>query len=213
MKGQVIVDLLHIIFINLILSADSALIIGIAIRDLQTKQRSQVLIWSTIGISFIYIVFASFASLIINIPYLKLVSGLVLIWVAVKLIMDYNHSRNHKSSVRGAIKKILITNLIISLDNILAISALTRGNLFLIFLGVIISVSLLVWTSSFFATMVRKFPIIIYGGGGTLIYISSLMMLEDFHFISHKNSLVPFLCLVFTILILLFLEIVKKRIR
>jgi YjbE family integral membrane protein len=213
MQVQVLVDLLHIIFINLILSADSALIIGIAIRDLRSKQRKQVLIWSTFGISFIYIIFAIFASLIINIPYLKLGSGILLIWIAAKLIIDYNHSRSHITSVRSAIKQVLLTNLIISLDNILAISALTRGNLLLIFLGVLISVSLLVWTSSFFATIVGKFPIIIYGGAGTLIYISTVMILEDLSFISHKNSLVPFICLLVTIFILLSLEIYRKRIR
>ncbi|MDQ0199173.1 TerC family protein [Neobacillus ginsengisoli] len=203
MGESVLIDLLKIIFINLILSADSAFIIGIAIRELSSEQRKQVLGAVMFGISVIYILFSSLATFIIEIPFIKLAGGLVLIWIATNLFVNNNYSGNKTASVKGAIKFILTTNLIISLDNILAISAIARGNFLLIILGVSISVSLLVWISSFFTNFIVKFPSLIYGGAGTLIYVATLLILEDLHLNPHKNSTIPFLCLIITIVILI----------
>lgn len=103
MEVQILIDLLQVIFINLIMSVDSALIIGIVIRELPITKRKHILIWSLIGISLIYIFLSALSILIQMIPYVKLASGLVLVLIATKLIIDINHVRNKGESIFQAV--------------------------------------------------------------------------------------------------------------
>lgn len=206
MEVHILIDLLEVIFINLIMSVDNALIIGIVVRELPIVKRKHVLVWSIIGISSIYIFLSALSILIQRIPYVKLASGLVLIWIATKLIININLVRKNGDSVLQAIKYILIANFFISLDNALVISTLTQGNFLYVIIGIIISVSIVVWTSSFFSTLILKYPSLVYGGAGTLIYLSVLMIMEELHVFYNI-----FLSLIFTLSILTLGEMVRKR--
>ncbi|MEM1505777.1 YjbE family putative metal transport protein [Domibacillus sp. 8LH] len=200
------IDLLNIIFVNLLLSADNALIIGMAIRELPFSQRKKVLVWTTAGIIMFYVLFSSLAALIMDIPYIKAIGGILLIWVSLKLLIENNSggspSVRSAKSMWEAVKIIVIADLIISFDNVLAISAIAKGNSSLIFFGVLISIILLVFGSSFVAKLVSERPILNIVGSAVLVFSAFTTIFED-PLLKFYELQDPFLCLILTLIVVM----------
>ncbi|MGG0384312.1 YjbE family putative metal transport protein [Priestia filamentosa] len=217
---ETLLTLVEIVFINLILSGDNALIIGMASRHLSDMQRRKVFIYGTCGISIIYVVLASLASVLLHFPFVKLVGGILLIVTAVKLLtsaeqVDDGEDKKSKT-VRKALFVILLSNVVIGVDNVLSITMLAKGNFPLMIGSIMISIVFLVWGSTHIAQLMGSYPLLITAGSLILTYSATMMMVSDPFLVTFFIQL-PFLKTmlptIFTISVLCFniLYVLKKK--
>ena len=142
-----------ILFLNLILSGDNAVIIAMASKKLPAKQRTKAMIWGSFGAVVLRVILAFIASTLLDVPYLQFVGGLALLWIAINLLTKENShvTDTEATSLRGAIKTILFADLIMSLDNVLALAAIAQAvpdhKYSLIIIGLARSIPLVVFGS------------------------------------------------------------------
>lgn len=174
-----------ILLINLILSGDNAVIIALASKNLPPVQRKQAILWGSAGAVILRIVLTFVAAYLLDIPYLQFLGGLALLYIAITLISknDNEGTCNEASSLREAIKVILFADLIMSLDNVLALAAISQtvpnGKYALITIGLATSIPLVVFGAQMLMKLMDRFPIIIYIGAGVLGYAAGEMIASD----------------------------------
>jgi YjbE family integral membrane protein len=169
-------------FLNLLLSGDNAVVIALAVRTLPRRQRLLGQIWGTVGAVGLRLAFVSIVSLLLRIPFLRLVGGLLLVWIAYKLVQPVGASLEggrHGTSFWEAIWIIIVADITMSLDNVLAIAAAAHGDMALVILGVAISLPIVVGGSGILAALMNRYGWIIWIGGGILGYVAGDMILED----------------------------------
>jgi YjbE family integral membrane protein len=173
--------LLSIILINIILSGDNAVVIALAVTKLPKKQR----LWGIIlgsGLAVILrIILTFFAAQILLISFLKLLGGLLIAWIAVKLFTE-GHEEEKVETAAGlmqAVRIILVADLIMSTDNVLAVAGASKGNMFLLLFGLGTSIPLVVGTSTLLAMLMEKYPIIITLGSAVLGKVAGEMIITD----------------------------------
>jgi YjbE family integral membrane protein len=174
--------LLEIGFLNLLLSGDNAVVIALAVRALPRRQRLLGQIWGSVGAVALRLVFVGVVSALFRIPFLRLAGGLLLVWIAVKLVEPEGESgerARHGTSYWEAVWIILVADVTMSLDNVLAIAAAARGDMLLVGLGIGSSLPLVVWGSGMLARLMNRYLWIIWLGGGILGYVAAEMVLED----------------------------------
>ena len=173
---------LEIGFLNLLLSGDNAVVIALAVRTLPRRQRLLGQVWGTVGAVGLRLLFVGVVSALFRIPLLRLGGGLLLVWIAVKLVQPEGESgeiARHGSSYWEAVWIILVADVTMSLDNVLAIAAAARGDMLLVAFGVASSLPLVVWGSGMLASLMNRYVWIIWFGGGILGYVAAEMVLED----------------------------------
>lgn len=174
-----------VILVDVLLGGDNAVVIALASRNLAPKQQKQAVLWGTMGAVGIRVALTVLAvSLLERIPYLKLVGGLLLIWIAVKLLLDDNEGKHEVSdahSLMAAVKTIIFADLVMSLDNVLALAAVTKGNIPLLFFGLALSIPLIMWGSKLILMLMERYPIIITLGAALLGYTAGEMIVADPH--------------------------------
>ena len=170
-----------IAFINLILSGDNAVIIALASRNLPPAQRKKAVFWGSAGAVVLRILLTMVAALLLQIPYVQFVGGLALLWIAISLLGDDKGDIDCKeaANLREAVKVILIADLIMSLDNVLAIAGIAGGDWMLLIIGLAMSIPLVVFGSQMLMSLMDRFPIIIYIGAGILGWTAAKMMVAD----------------------------------
>jgi len=174
--------LLEIGFLNLLLSGDNAVVIALAVRTLPWRQRLLGQIWGTVGAVVLRLLFVGIVSALLRIPFLRLAGGLLLIWIAVKLVRpgeDSEEGARHGTSFWEAIWIIIVADVTMSLDNVVAIAGVARGDMLLVGLGIASSLPVVVWGSSVLARLMNRYVWIIWLGGGILGYVAADMILED----------------------------------
>lgn len=175
--------LFSIFFVNILLSGDNALVIALASRNLPKRQKKQAILLGSVGAVGLRVVLSFVAVFLLTIPYLQLVGGLLLLWIAAKLISDDPGENDEKIEAKtnlwGAIKTIIVADLIMSLDNVIAIAGVAKGNVLLIVIGLGISVPLIIWGSSLISLLMHKWPIIITLGAALLGWTAGDMILAD----------------------------------
>ncbi|MCY9667818.1 TerC family protein [Paenibacillus alginolyticus] len=181
MDGYLFVGLFKLILINIVLSGDNAIVIALACRNLPSNQQKKAIFWGSIGAIGLRIVLTFIAVWLLEIPFVQIAGGLLLIYIAIKLLKnDGKEEQIQSSSKMGqAIKTIIIADLIMSLDNVLAMAGAARGNFLLIGLGLTISIPLIVWGSQLLMRLMNRFPIIVLLGAGLLGYTAGEMVLND----------------------------------
>ncbi|ATF12472.1 TerC family protein [Brevibacillus sp. HB1.2] len=173
--------LLSIVIIDLVLAGDNALVIGMAARNLPAHQQKQAIIWGTVGA----IVIRALATLavvwLLKIPGLLLVGGLILIWIALKLLVQDNGHENMKASgtLGAAIWTIIVADTVMGLDNVIAVAGAAHGDFLLVVIGLIISVPIMVWGSTLILKLIEKYPIVIYIGSAVLAYTAANMVTSE----------------------------------
>lgn len=173
---------LEIIVINILLSGDNAVVIALACRNLPDRQRRWGIIWGAAGAIVLRIVLTFFAVTLLALPYLKLVGGIVLVWIGVKLIVDEdNGDHNVQASDRlmAAVRTIIVADLVMSIDNVLGVAAAAKGSLVLLVFGLIVSIPLVIAGSQIILKLIERFPSLILAGGGLLGYVAGDMIVED----------------------------------
>ncbi|HEV8474210.1 MAG TPA: TerC family protein [Methylomirabilota bacterium] len=175
--------LLSIVVIDLTLAGDNALVIALAVRTLPRRQQFLGRVWGTVGAVGLRLAFIVVATWLLRIPFLQLAGGLLLIWIAIKLVRQSagegdEHVR-HGGSLREAIWIIIMADAAMSLDNVLAVAAAAHGDLLLVAFGIGLSLPIVVWGSGLLAWLMNRFAWIIWVGGGILGYVAGEMVLRD----------------------------------
>ena len=171
-----------IIVIDLTLAGDNALVIALAVRTLPKRQQLLGRIWGTLGAVGLRLAFITMATFLLRIPFLQLVGGVLLLWIAFKLVHAETGTEGHvreAGSLREAIWIIVVADAIMSLDNVLAVAAAADGDLRLVVFGIALSLPIVVWGSGLLATLMNRFAWIIWLGGGILGYVAGAMILKD----------------------------------
>lgn len=178
---ELLVALGSITLINLILSGDNAVVIALASRNLPHDQRKRAVLWGSAGAVILRILLTLVAALLLKIPYVQFFGGLALVYIAINLLADEHKevSCAGANSFWGAIKVIIFADLIMSLDNVLAIAGVADGHLGLLIFGLALSVPLVVFGSQLLMSLMDKFPIIIYVGAAILAWTAAKMMVAD----------------------------------
>ena len=178
----------QIIMIDILLGGDNAVVIALACRGLPAHQRTKGIIWGTAGAIVLRVILIAFALALLQVPFLKFVGALLLIWIGIKLIApeeeDAHGSIQGSDKLWGAIKTIIVADLVMSVDNVIAIAGAAQGageqhQLPLVIFGLLVSIPIIVWGSQLVLKLMDRFPIIILLGGMLLGWIAGTMMHSD----------------------------------
>lgn len=179
MEGPVLV-FLQIVLINLVLSGDNAVIIAMASNRLPAHLRVRAVRWGAAGAIVLRIVLAFAAVLLLNLPLLQAFGGLLLAGIAVKLLLDGGKREVHAATtLRGAVQTIMLADLVMSLDNVLAVAALAKGDMALVIAGIALSIPLILWGSTAMMRLIDRFPALTYLGAAILGYAAGEMLVAD----------------------------------
>lgn len=210
--------LLNIVFLDLILAGDNAIVIGLAARNLQPATQKKAIIYGTAGAVILRIVATIVVVWLLNIPWLLIVGGILLVWIAYKLMTDDDDHTDVKASqtLWSAVRTIIIADAAMGLDNVIAVAGAANQNIILVIIGLFISVPIVVWGSTLFIKLINRFPWIIYLGSLVLGYTASNMMTEEKKlqpfFEEHPALRIVFIILVTVgILVAGFLKIKSKK--
>jgi YjbE family integral membrane protein len=175
------IGLLKIIGVNLILSGDNAVVIALAARSLPQRQQKAAVLWGSGAAVVMRIILTIFAVALLTLPWLKLVGSLLLFWIGIKLLLPEEGDENIDASdnLISAIKTILIADLVMSIDNVIAVAAAAQGSITLLILGLAISIPLVIFGSTLLLHLMERWPIIITIGGGLLGFVAGEMLVTD----------------------------------
>jgi YjbE family integral membrane protein len=173
----------QIIWIDLLLSGDNAVVIALACRSLPESQR-RVGIWLGAGAAVgLRIAFAYVIAHLLNIPFLQMAGGMLLLWIAVKLLTDHNgHEEAHvkaSTSLWGAVGTIAMADAVMSLDNVVAIAAIAGENYWLFMFGLALSIPFIVVGASLITGLISRFPMLVWAGAALLGWIGGRMIADD----------------------------------
>jgi YjbE family integral membrane protein len=181
----------QIILIDILLGGDNAVVIALACRKLPPAQRTKGIIWGTAGAIVLRVILIAFAMTLLNIPFIKLVGAILLVWIGVKLLApdDEAHGDIQTSDkLLTAIKTIIVADLVMSVDNVIAIAGAAQNagehSFLLVVLGLLISIPIIVWGSTMVIKLMARFPIIITLGGMLLGWIAGGMLVTDPAFVN-----------------------------
>jgi len=178
--GEFLSALLTIVIIDLVLAGDNAIVIGLAARNLPKDLQKKAIIWGTVGA----IVIRALATLIVvwllRIPGLLLVGGLLLTWIAYKLLVEEKkHDLEAGDTIWAAIRTIVIADAVMGLDNVLAIAGASHGSYLMVVLGLLISVPIVVWGSTLILKYIERYPVIVDIGAAVIAYTAGKMIVDE----------------------------------
>ena len=154
------ISILQIIAIDIILGGDNAIVIALACKNLPDKQRKLGIFYGAMGAIILRVIMVFFATTLLLISGLKIIGGLLLLWIGVKLILDNNSDStfnvNQEKNLLGAIKTIIIADFVMSLDNSVAIAAAANGNMYLVVFGLLLSIPIIIWGSSIILKIINQ---------------------------------------------------------
>jgi YjbE family integral membrane protein len=177
----------QIIMIDILLGGDNAVVIALACRKLPPAQRTQGIIWGTIGAIVLRVILIFFALTLLALPFLKIVGAILLVWIGVKLIApddEGGHEVAASDKLWAAVKTVIVADLVMSVDNVIAIAGAAQGasdqhEMPLVIFGLLVSIPIIVWGSQLVLKLMDRFPSIITIGGMLLGWIAGTMALTD----------------------------------
>ena len=174
---------LEIIVINILLSGDNAVVIALACRNLPPHQRRWGVFWGAVGAIVLRIILTFFAVSLLQLPYLKIIGSVLLLWIGIKLIAEEDGEDGHdvraSDKMISAIRTVVIADLVMSIDNVLGVAAAARGSLLLLIFGLVVSVPLVIGGAQIIMRLIERFPILIVAGGGLLGFVAGELIVED----------------------------------
>ena len=191
--------LLAIVVIDLVLAGDNAIVIAMAARNLPPHLQKKAIIWGAVGAIAVRSAMTLVVVYLLKIPGLMLIGGLLLVWIAYKLLNtgdEGEDGKDHASTTFwGAMKTIVIADAVMGLDNVLAVAGASHGSYLLVVIGLLISIPIVIWGSTQILKLVERYPSITYLGAGVLAWTAAKMMLaepmvEELEVL--QNSVVPY---------------------
>ena len=175
--------LMAIIVIDLVLAGDNAIVIAMAARNLPAHLQKKAIVWGAVGAIAVRSAMTLAVVYLLNIPGLMLIGGLLLVWIAYKLLNpakdEHGSHDNASTSFWGAMKTIVIADAVMGLDNVLAVAGASHGSYLLVVLGLLISIPVVIWGSTQILKLVERFPSITYLGAGVLAWTAAKMMTSE----------------------------------
>ncbi|AIQ60246.1 TerC family protein [Paenibacillus borealis] len=183
----------EILMINLVLSGDNAMVIAMASKNLPEKHRRQAVWWGAAGAVGLRCILTFAAVLLLKIPYIEAGGAILLLWISFKLLLEEEEELKIEgsSSVWKSVRTILLADFIMSLDNVLAIAGLAKGDLALIVIGIAISIPIVVWGSGIIVGWLHRFPVLVFIGAYILAYTAGNMLLQDAKFGAVISFMLP----------------------
>ncbi len=183
MNHEFWLSLTEIMLINIVLSGDNAVVIAMAARSLPPQQQKIAILWGSGGAVVLRVILTLMAVMLLKMPFIQCVGGLMLVWIAYQLLVEHddgNGEADQKSrTLMGAVKTILIADVVMSLDNTLAIAGVAKGNLMLLGLGLALSIPLVVFGSAIIMKAMDRLPFLVYIGAGLIAYTAGEMIDSD----------------------------------
>jgi YjbE family integral membrane protein len=173
---------ISIVIIDLTLAGDNALVIALAVRTLPKRQQFWGRVWGTLGAVILRLVFITIITLLFRVPLLQALGGVVLVWIALKLVRQETGAEGHVrhgTTLWGAVGVIILADVVMSLDNVLAVAAAAHGDLVLVIFGISLSIPIVIWGSGLLARLMNRYGWIVWLGGGILGYVAGEMVLKD----------------------------------
>lgn len=186
MKGGILltewfIDLLKIVLINLILSGDNAVVIAMACKNLKKSHRQKAIWLGTAGAVLLRLLLTAVAVILLRIPYLQALGSFLLLYIAIKILTeDSNHDEIRASSaILPVVWTIIVADFIMSLDNVLAIAAISNGSMLLLMIGIAMSIPIIIWGSHLILGLLHRYSMIMYIGAAILAYTAGDMLISD----------------------------------
>ncbi len=176
------INLLKIIWINVVLSGDNAVVIALAARSLPPRERKLAIIWGSGVAVALRVILTVVAAQLMAFPYLQIVGGALLLWIGVQLLAESDdgdgEDQSH-ASLMAAIRTILLADLVMSLDNVIGVAAAAKGEMSLVILGLAISIPLVVFSSTLMITVMTRFPIVVTLGAALIGWVGGEALVND----------------------------------
>jgi YjbE family integral membrane protein len=185
---------MQIIAIDIVLSGDNAVVIALACRNLPPAQRRVGVLWGVFGAVGLRVMLTAFAASLLGFPYLKLVGGLLLLWIGIKLLLPGDGGDPEiaaASHLWGAVKTIILADFIMSLDNVIAVAAASRDSLLLLLFGLAVSIPFIMASSQIILHFMERFPVIVTLGAALLGYVAGGMIVTDLAIRDWSHALIP----------------------
>ncbi|NWF55157.1 MAG: TerC family protein [Syntrophaceae bacterium] len=176
------VGFFSIVLIDLVLAGDNAVVIALAVKNLQGKQRKTGIVFGAGAAVALRVVLTFFVAQLLQVSFIKLIGGILILWIAVKLFIEgapEEKFQKEATTFWQAIRVIVIADLIMSTDNILAVAGACKGNFFLLLFGLALSIPFVVFTSSLLSMLMDKYPIIVWIGAAVLGRVGGEMIITD----------------------------------
>lgn len=176
------IGLLQIVWINIILSGDNAVVIALAARTLPPAQQRQAVLFGSGAAVLLRIVLTVVAVKLMALPYLQIVGGLLLLWIGVQLMGeedDAHETEKHHGSMSAAVRTILVADLVMSLDNVIAVAATAKGSMLLLILGLAISIPLVIFGSTLMIKLMERYPVIVILGAALIGWVGGETVASD----------------------------------
>ena len=209
-----------IVGIDVVLGGDNAIVIALASRNLPEAERNKAIVLGT-GLAIILrILLTIMAVYLLNIPFLQLIGGILLTFIAINLLTDNSHdlsSIKAKTTLFQAVRTIVFADLVMGFDNVLAIAGASHGNITLVIVGLLISIPIIIWGSKLILLCMERFPLLVYIGAAILAYTAGRMVMHEENFRSFFETKplftasIPFLFMVTVLLVGIVVNQVKLR--
>ena len=176
------IGLLKIVWINIILSGDNAVVIALAARSLPPEQQKKAIFWGSGAAVVLRIILTVVAAKLLALSFLQIIGGALLLWIGVQLLSENDEGEGHAKehgSLMAAVRTILIADLVMSLDNVIAVAAAAKGSTTLLVLGLAISIPLVIFGSTLMIRLMARFPVIVMFGAGLIGWVGGETMVSD----------------------------------
>ena len=185
------IGLVKIIWINIILSGDNAVVIALAARTLPPHQQRNAVLFGSGAAVVLRILLTIVAVQLLAMPYLQIVGGVLLLWIGVQLLGDEDDGEGEAKehgSLLAAVRTILIADLVMSLDNVIAVAAAAKGSFLLLILGLAISIPLVIFGSTLMIKLMERFPVIVVLGAALIGWVGGETIASDFIFKDYEAA-------------------------
>ena len=179
---EIWVALFQICVINILLSGDNAVVIALACRNLPLKQQKQAFAIGAVGVIVLMTGLTAFAAYLMSLPYLEIIGSLLLLWIGIKLLAPGEEDSGEGKASAGfwdAVKTIIIADIVMSLDNVLGMAGAAKGHLGMLFVGMVITIPLILFGSALIMKLMERFPVFITFGAGLLGWVAGEMAVAD----------------------------------
>jgi len=177
------IGLVRISWINILLSGDNAVVIALAAHTLPARQQRTAVFWGSAAAVVLRIVLTVVAARLLALPYLQIVGGLLLLWIGIQLLVEEDEGGDDElhqhSSPLAAIRTILVADVVMSLDNVIAVAAASGGSMLLLVLGLAISIPLVVFGATLMVNLMERFPAIVVAGAGLIGWVAGETIAGD----------------------------------
>jgi YjbE family integral membrane protein len=178
---EALILFLQIILINIVLSGDNAVVIALASKNLPIQLRKKAIWWGAAGAIMLRLLLTVGAVYFMKIPYIQAVGAILLVYIAIKLLMEEKEEviKTEVFSFTAVVWTIIVADFVMSLDNVLAVAAVAKGNIPMLFLGIVMSIPLIIWGSTMIVRLLESYPILVFLGAAILGYTAGEMFVNE----------------------------------